>query len=131
MSEQNVEIVQRIYAEGLLDRVEGHAELVASQFEFVNPPDAIDPGVRRGQEVADALRSLTDAFDRREHHLLRIFDAGDAVVAQVTFHGRGAMSGVELEQEEAHTWSFREGRLVRFEWGRNLGAALKAVGLDD
>ncbi len=28
-----------------------------------------------------------------------------------------------------HTWTFAEGKIVSFEWGRDLGQALKAVGL--
>jgi ketosteroid isomerase-like protein len=50
-------------------------------------------------------------------------------VAQVTFHVRGTASGAELRQNEAHTWTFRDARLVRFEWSRDLAAVLEAVGL--
>jgi ketosteroid isomerase-like protein len=126
----NVEIVRSIYAHGLLDTTTGHEALAASDIEYVNPPDAIDPGVRRGgSEVRKALAGLTDVFDQREHRLIRLFDAGDAVVAQVMFRGRGSASGARVEQEEAQTWTFQDGRLVRFEWGRDLGKALSAVGL--
>jgi ketosteroid isomerase-like protein len=79
--------------------------------------------------VKQALTNLMDAFDRQENRLKRIFDGGDIVVAEVVFSGRGAASGVEVAQEEAHTWTFQEGKLVRFEWGRNLNEALKAAGL--
>jgi ketosteroid isomerase-like protein len=132
MSQENVEIVRRIYANGLLDRETGHEALAESLVEYVNRPDAIDPGVRRGgREVKKALTSLMDAFDRREHRLKRIFDGGDVVVVEVVFSGRGATSGAEATQEEAHTWTSPEGRLMRFEWGRDLEAALKAAGLAD
>ena len=95
----------------------------------MNPSDAVDPGVRHGEAVAGALSTLTHAFDRREHHLKRIYDAGAVIVADVTYCGRGTASGVELQQQEAHTWTFDGDRLVRFEWGRDLAAALGAVGL--
>jgi hypothetical protein len=32
-------------------------------------------------------------------------------------------------QEEAHTWTLRDGKIVRFEWGRDLRTALEATGL--
>jgi len=132
MSQQNVEIVRSIYSHGLLDKVSGHQYFVDADIEYVNPPDAIDAGVRRGgSEVGKALGVLAEVFDQREHRLKRIFDGGDAVVAEVAFHGKGAGSGAEVTQEEAHTWTFREGRLLRFEWGRNLASALKAVGLSE
>jgi ketosteroid isomerase-like protein len=130
MSQENVEIVRSIYADRLLDRVTGHKKLAQVLIEYVNPPDAIDPGVRHGsREVERALANLADLFDQRENRLKRIFDGGDAVVAEVAFSGRGTKSGAEVTHEEAHTWTFREGRLVRFEWGRDLGEALAAVGL--
>jgi ketosteroid isomerase-like protein len=132
MSQENVEVVRNIYAKRLLDDSAGHNQLVDLGIEYVNPADAIDPGVRRGsREVGDALRSLTEAFDRREHRVNRIFDGGEAVVADVIFSGRGATSGAEVTQAEAHTWTFQDGRLVRFEWGRDLTAALEAVGLSE
>jgi ketosteroid isomerase-like protein len=131
VSRENVEIVRRIYTAGWLDRTAGQEHLVHDDWEYVNPPDAITPGVRRGPQAAEALRSLADAFDQREHRLQRVFDAGDRVVAEVTFVGRGASSGAEVSQQEAHTWTFRDGRVVRFEWGRNLAHALKAVGLEE
>ena len=37
----------------------------------------------------------------------------------------------ELVNEEAHTWTLREGRIARFEWGQDLGSALEAAGLSE
>jgi hypothetical protein len=130
MSQENVEIVRRIYEQGLLDSPDGHNAFVEAEIEYVNPPDAIDPGVRRGRGLCTALGSLTDAFDECEHQLRRLFDVGAIVVADVTFSGRGASSGVTVTQEEAHTWTFDStGGIVRFEWGRDLQQALKAAEL--
>jgi ketosteroid isomerase-like protein len=132
MSQENVEIVRSIYAHRLLDCVSGHERLAEVLIEYVNPPDAIDPGVRHGsREVERALSNLADLFDQRENRLRRIFDGGDAVVAEVVFSGRGTKSGAKVSHDEAHTWTFREGKLVRFEWGRDLAEALQAVGLSE
>jgi ketosteroid isomerase-like protein len=68
-------------------------------------------------------------FESRRHEVHELFDCGDAVVAAVSFSTRVRGSREELVQEEAHTWTFRDGRIVRFEWGRDLQAALEAVGL--
>src|SRR6476659_260323 len=106
MSPENVEMIRLIYERGLLDSPDGHDAFAQAQIEYVNPPDAIDPGVRRGSGLRTGLDSLTDAFDEREHRLIRIFDAGDIVVADVVFRGRGATSGATVTQEEAHTWTF-------------------------
>ena len=131
MSRENVEMVRGIYEQGLLDSTDGLNPFAEAEIEYVNPADAIDPGVRSGRGLLAALGSLTDAFDERQHQLKRLFDAGDMVVADVVFSGRGATSGATVTQDEVHTWTFDgPGRIVRFEWGRDLAAALKAVGLE-
>ena len=129
MSRENVELVQRIYAE-THDRPEGILDFAAAEIEWVNPAEAVEPGVRRGTtEVARALRNLAESFDSSRHELHEIFDAGEVVVASVSFCTRSRGSAAEVVQEEAHTWTLRDGRVVRFEWGRDLAEALEAVGL--
>src|SRR5436309_2435561 len=119
MSQENVEIVRRIYETGEFDRY-GYESLVSADCEFVNPSDAIEPGVRRGlDEIRAAQRRAAAGFDFVEHRASQFFDGGESVVAKVTFRARGATSGAELEQEEVHTWTFRDGKVVRFEWGRD------------
>jgi len=132
MARENVELVRRIYDDGLLDRNSaGLFELTVPDVEYVNPPEAVDPGVRRGRdEFAKAMLNLIAAFDSMSNELHELFDAGDSVVvARVTFRTRSRGSEVQVAQEEAHTWTFRDGQIVRFEWGRSLRAALEAVGL--
>ena len=131
MSRKNVELVRRIYEDGSFDRDPERVvhEFAAADIEYINPPEAVESGVRRGRtEVAAALRNSSELFESARHELRELFDGGDAVVAAVSFRTRGRGSGVELVQEEAHTWTFRDGRIVRFEWGRDLGAALAAAG---
>jgi ketosteroid isomerase-like protein len=134
MSRENVELVRRIYEDGLLDR---DPERVVHEFatldvEYVNPPEAVEPGIRRGPaEVAEALRNSSELFDSSRHELHELFDRGDAVVAAVSFRTRSRRSEIELVQQEAHTWTLRDGRIARFEWGRDLDAALDAAGLPE
>jgi ketosteroid isomerase-like protein len=132
MSRENVELVRRLYEDGMFDRDPERLvhEFASPDIEYVNPPEAVEPGVRRGPaEVVEAMRNSSELFDSSGHELHELFDGGDAVVAAVSFRTRGRQSRIELVQEEAHTWTLREGRIVRFEWGRDLGAALEAVGL--
>jgi len=131
MSQENVEIVRRIYEEGMLDRDPNQIlELATPDIEYVNPPEAVDPGTRRGPaEVAQALRNTSAFFDSSRHELHQLFDGGDTVVAATTFCTRSRGSQSEVVQDEAHTWTLRDGRIARFEWGRHLGTALEAAGL--
>jgi ketosteroid isomerase-like protein len=132
MSRENVELVRRIYSDALLDRDPDRIvhEFATPDVEYINPPEAVEPGIRRGRAlVAQALRSSSEMFEWRRHEVHELFDRGDAVVAAVRFCAGSRGSASELVQEEAHTWTFRDGRIVCFQWGRDLRAALEAAGV--
>ena len=132
MSGDNMETVRRIYEDGLIDRdpEEWLLELAAPDIEYVNPSYAVEPGVRRGPvEVVRAMRGFAEVWQNSRHELHELFDCGDSVVAAVSWYTRSRGSESELVQEEAHTWGLRRGRITRFEWGKDLGAALQAAGL--
>ena len=132
MSQENVEIVRRIYDEGLIDRdpEKWLLELAVPDVEYVNPPYAVEPGVRHGPvEVVRAMRAFAEVWENSRHELHELFDCGDSVVASVSWYTRSRGSESELLQEEAHTWGLRKGKITRFEWGTDLGTALEAAGL--
>ncbi len=133
MSQENVEIVRRIYDEGLIDQdPQWLLELATPDIEYVNPPYAVEPGVRHGPvEVVRAMRAFGEVWEKSRHELHELFDCGDIVVAGVSCYTRSRGSESELVQEEAHSWSLREGRIARFEWGQDLGKALEAAGLSE
>ena len=133
MSQENVEIVRHLYESGLIDRdPEELLKLATPDIEYVNPPYAVEPGVRRGLvAVAQAMRGFAEPWDESRHELRELYDGGDIVVAAVNWHIRGRGSERELVNEEAHTWTLREGRIARFEWGQDLGKALEAAGVPE
>ena len=130
MSQENVEAIRRIYDEGLIDQdPEWLLELATPDIEYVNPPDAVEPGVRRGQaEVVQAMRDFAEPWRESRHEMHELYDCGDAVVAAVSWYTLSRGSEAELTQEEAHTWTLKEGRIACFEWGLDLAAALEAAG---
>jgi ketosteroid isomerase-like protein len=129
---ENVEIVRRIYTVGLIDRDPKRFvdEFAAPDIEYVNPPEAVDPGIRRGRvQVNLALRRARQSSATYRHELHELFDGGDTVVAAVSRHA-GRPSNSEI-QEEAHTWTFRDGKVVRFERSPSLDAALAPAGVSE
>jgi ketosteroid isomerase-like protein len=132
MSRENVDIVRRIYTEGLIfhDPERLVSELGTPDIEYVNPPYAVEPGIRRGPaEVAQALRRAHELFGAPRYVVDRLFDCGDSVVAAVSFHAHGRGSESEAVQEAVHTWTLRDGRIGRFEWGFDRDEALEAAGM--
>ena len=75
------------------------------------------------------MRNTSEPFDSSRHELHELFDGGNTVVAAVSFRTRSRGSETEIVQEEAHTWTLCDGRITRFEWGRDLATALEAAGL--
>jgi ketosteroid isomerase-like protein len=127
MSEQNVELVRRIY--DIWSREESARELIAEDVEYVNPSYAVEGGTRRGRKSFSVVRDTYEDFNVRVE---RFLDAGGddvVVLAQYTASGRG--SGVPLEGEHGYIWTVRDGQAVRFRWFQSHREALDAAGLSD
>ena len=125
--------MRRVYDLGMMDRDPDELlELATADIEYVNPPYAVETGVHQGLvAVAEAMRRFAEPWEASRHELRELYDCGDAVVAAVGWYTRSRGSSRELVQEEVHTWTLREGRIARFEWGLDLGEALEAAGLSD
>jgi ketosteroid isomerase-like protein len=127
MSRQNLEIVRAIYEEGL-DAI----PLLDPDVKWINPPEAIEPGTREGrEEVIRAFTKGSEAFESSRFELNELFDRGATVVAALTAFATARGSDVEVRQAEVHSYTFRAGKIVRFEWGRDLAAALEAARLSE
>src|SRR5262245_3118163 len=132
MSEENMELVRRIYAEGMnfRDPERFVAEHATADVEYVNPPNAVEPGIRHGRvEVAQALRRAHQFFASPRYVIHGLFDCGDTVVADLSFYAHGRGSESEAVHRQVHSWTLRDGKIVRFEWGLDREKALEAAGL--
>ena len=131
MSAENVEIVRRIYAAWEGGDPEGRVqEFLSDDLEYVNPPYAVHSGTRHGPEgwVA-AGENLDESFQTWTHVPDEFVDAGDKVLVITTFRARGRGSSVDLDKYEPHVWTFRDGKVVRFEWFNDRDEAERAAGL--
>ena len=99
--------------------------------EFVNPPNALEPGTRHGIEgFKTGLRNLLDAFDELRFDSQRIIEVGDRVVALGTWTGRGRGSSYAFEpMPYAFVLTIRDGLTIRYEWFSTHDEALRAAGV--
>jgi ketosteroid isomerase-like protein len=105
--------------------------LIDEDIEYVNPPDALEPGTRRGREGWNrAVGMIFESYDDAHIEVERILDAGERVVVLARFRVRGRGSGVSMERQQGYVWTLREGRAVRFEWYFGHEQALAAAGLE-
>jgi ketosteroid isomerase-like protein len=129
VSEENVELVRAIYT--MFNNDESVAHLLDPGFEYVNPPYAVEPGVRRGQTEFDNVRKLmNEVYPDFRFEAKRFVDAGEDVVIIGVARGTSA-SGVEAQWHQGYVYTIREGKLIRFRWFNQPSEALKAVGLEE
>ena len=127
MEERSAEAVVREIYEGWLQG-RSPRDLIDEDLEYVNPPEAVEPGTRRGRS---ALSGIRDAFDEVRVEPEDVIPVGDdqvLVLAHMTGRARG--SGAPLDTRQGYLWTVRGGRAVRFEWFRTHEHALERVGVD-
>jgi ketosteroid isomerase-like protein len=145
MSQDDVDLVRRLYAAGgpfalpmspdeehaLLDQLFG--EYYVEQFEVRMPPDYPEgEQLHYGRQgMSRLLAMLRDSWTEWRFEAERFIDAGQRVVVLIRVIARGGASGLAAEQETAHVWAIREGRLASIQIYRDRDEALKAVGLLD
>jgi ketosteroid isomerase-like protein len=130
MSQENVEIVRRIYATWAPGSSPSESNLLDPDIEWVNPSDALEPGTRKGIEAfASITGELDDTVRDFRMEVERFIDAGDRVAVIATMRGHGIASGVAIKRRHGSVWTIREGKAVRFQWFHDPGEALEAAGL--
>ena len=126
MSEENVELVRRIY--DAWDREESARDFIAEDLEYVNPSYAVEPGTRHGRK---SLAVVRDTYDDFEIKIERIIDAGAETVVLAHYTASGPVSGVPVAGEHGYVWTIRDGLAVRFQWFQSHREALEAAGLPE
>ena len=144
MSQENVEIVRRLYAEGgpfalplspederaLLDRLfrEFYDECLEVRMPADYPEGEQVLWGREGMEgLLAMLRETWMVFRFEPEHFI---DAGDRVVVLIRVVAEGGASGVATDRETAHVWRVRDGRLSSIQIHLDRSRALEAVGLE-
>jgi ketosteroid isomerase-like protein len=134
MSEENVEIVRRVY--DAVARRDTDAVLAfydrEVEWDFTHGPVGAFLGRRvyRGHaDLRNWWREWYEAWEDYEPELEEVVDAGEHVISVVRARARGRTSGIEIHSHPAGVWTIREGKVVRVAWFGSRHEALKAAGL--
>ena len=139
MSQENVEIVRRVYeaaarrdAATVLTLYDPEVELDNSRLGVASNISGGGHGIYRGHEgLRRFFREWHEAWEKIEYDYDELIDAGEHVIAVVTRHARGRASGAEVERPFALVWTVREGEVVRVAWFLTRNEALEAAGLSE
>jgi ketosteroid isomerase-like protein len=140
MSEENLEVVRRIY------------ELVLAPGRFADPataevmPQLFDPEVELRQMssmldtagdfhgyqgLADAAREILQATTDIGYVAEEVRAAGDRVATVALVSGTGRLSGAPFESRTGQLFTLRNGRVVRWEAFDDPADAFRAAGLSE
>jgi uncharacterized protein len=136
MSEENVEIVRRVYdaaarrdTRTVLDLYDPEVEWDVSRSPMAR---LVGEGRYQGHEgLRRFFRAYHEAWERVEYDYEELIDAGEHVISLAHDRGRGRASGAEVEFTQYAVWTIREGKIVRVAWLGTRDEALEAAGMSE
>jgi ketosteroid isomerase-like protein len=134
MSQENVEIVRRVYEAFNREGLDAAFEHLHPDFEY-DLSAAIGPyaGMYSGRETVRKM--LEDFFSAWEYMHVEpedFIDVGDdRVLVPTRGRGRGKGSGIEIEGRPSAIWTVRDGQLIRGAVFNDRAEALEAAGLSE
>ena len=129
MSRENVRQVLAAWRSRNLD---GMLALIDSDAEYVNAPDAVEPGTRRGHAGLEAVARRQWAMPGAQIEIERLIDRGDEVVAVGSVTRQMPGSDTRMGNPVVVLWALRDGKVTRIEMlgaGPRFREALEAAGL--
>jgi ketosteroid isomerase-like protein len=136
MSEENVEIVRRIY-----DAVSRHdtATVIAAydpevEWDTSRSPWGSIMGGRLYRGHGGLRRFYSEwyeAWGDYDEVLEELIDGGEQVIVGATGRGRGRASGAAVEWSQYGVWTIRDGTVMRVVWFPTRDEALEAAGLSE
>ena len=134
MSQENVEIVRRVYDAWNRRDEEELVALGDPEMEYVNSPTAVEPGTRHGtNELLAVVRMQWEILRDGRVEIDRIYDRGEEIFVLARFSRRMPEGDARIEDRSLASWTIRDGKVVRTEvlgFGRaEVEKALEAAGL--
>jgi ketosteroid isomerase-like protein len=107
-------------------------EALTDDVEWVNPPDSVETGTRRGPDAFnEGIASVYEGWADSRFVPEQVVARGGEVVALGVLRVRGRAVGVDVQREHGQVWTFRDGRLARMRWFNSHRETLAAAGLTE
>ena len=130
MSQENVEIVRRVYDATLHGETERVIELLDPRIRLDMSERVFNPAVYEGHEGSRRFfAEIDEVWDDFRAEPLEFIDAGENVVVAHMVRGRGKESGVEVELPSTSVYTVHDGLVTAIHMYRDHGRALEAAGL--
>jgi ketosteroid isomerase-like protein len=138
MSHENVEFLRGLVEgateldkQALLDALPNLiAETCDPEIEWIEDPQRADRRVYRGHEgVRESWERWLENFEEYGAEIEHMVDCGDKVLVVAREHARGGVSGARISQRIYAVYTFRAGKIARYEEFYEGPPALNAAGL--
>ena len=128
MNQADIEALERIYgrwSQGNFWEFESFDDDVQARWATEVP----DMGTSEGIDgLAELLSQWLAAWSACRIEAEEFHDAGDRIVAFVRVHARGSGSDIDVQMENAHVWTMRDGHAVAIRAYSDRGRALREAG---
>jgi ketosteroid isomerase-like protein len=132
MSEEYVEIVAKLVEAWNKEDLDEALALFDLDCEVIFPPEVPEPGPFHGHaELREWAEGFLAAWESHRSEVVEVIEVGDRVVAMLHLVGRGFGSGIEMDETDAHIFTFRNGKIARWQNFNERSEALEAVGLSE
>ena len=136
MSQENVEIVRRMFDSSNRRDEEELVALSDPEVEFVKSPTAVEPGTRRGtNELLAVVRTQWEFLRDGRFEIERIYDRGEEIFVLARLSRLMPEGDTRIDDRFFSSWMIRDGRVVRTEilgFGSvEVEKALEAAGLSE
>jgi uncharacterized protein len=132
MSQENVEVVRRIYEavdRGDLDTANSY---IHPKIEFHTYAQSPEAGVYRGKEAVQKYNEdLVEQFESIRFEVDELVDAGDRIVVLTTQHAVPKGGRQEMKVHVVEVWVVRDGLLAERRSYSTKQDVLEAVGLSE
>jgi uncharacterized protein len=136
MSEENVEVVKRVYEasaqrdpDAVLATYDHDVEWDVSRSHMAR---LVGEGVYRGHDgLRRFFRAYHDAWESISYSYDELIDAGEKVISVDVERARGKLSGADVELTQYGVWTIRDGKVLHAAWFSARDDALEAAGLSE
>ena len=136
MSQKNVEVVRAVIAAWNRRDLEAALSSVHPEVEYVNAPSAVEAGTRHGHAGLSLVfrKQWTGLGPAARQEIENAQARGNEVVVALRLSRQMPGSSSLIDNHVATRWTFRDGKVVRFEVlgaGSEFKSALEAAGLPE
>ncbi len=126
----NVQVIQQVYADFLQQNLMGILSVMSDDIEWSDPgaPDLPYARLRHGKdEVTGFFMEFMQLVEFSKFEPKEYVAQGDKVVALGSFAGTARATGKSFESDWAMVWTFKEGKIVRYQTYEDTNALVKAI----